>query len=248
MDEELSPSFSSSRVTCTCSAPSTKAEIPRAPGVPGSVRAKSSRVSEKLAFVIHCFWPEITHSSASRVAAQRRFDASEPTSGSERAKAPMVSPLASRGTNRDFCSSVPQARIGSVVALVCTATVTPTPASARDSCSSTRMYERKSAPAPPYSSGTQTPINPTCASLAKTSCGKRCSRSQSAACGAISASATSRASAWISCCSAVRSKFIVRSRRSRGRSCGRAGRRRRAPAAAGTARTCRPAAPRAAPP
>ncbi len=31
------------------------------------------------------------------------------------------------------------------------------------------MYERKSAPAPPYSSGTQTPINPTSASLAKTS-------------------------------------------------------------------------------
>ena len=158
-------------------------------------------MSEYFAFVIHCFWPEITHSSPSRVAAQRRRDASEPTSGSDSANAPIVSPRASRGTNRDFCSSVPHARIGSVVALVCTATVTPTPASARDSCSSTRMYDRKSAPAPPYSSGTHTPISPTSASLEKTSCGKRCSRSQSAAWGAISASASSRASAWISCCS-----------------------------------------------
>ena len=59
--------------------------------------------------------------------------------------------------------------MGRVVALVCTATVTPTPASARESCSSTRTYDRKSAPAPPYSSGTHTPINPTSASLVKTS-------------------------------------------------------------------------------
>ena len=67
-------------------------------------------------------------------------------------------------------------------ALVCTATVTPTPASARESSSSTRMYERKSAPAPPYSSGTQTPISPSSASFAKSSRGKRCSRSQ---CGRV---------------------------------------------------------------
>ena len=56
-----------------------------------------------------------------------------------------------------------------MAALVCTATVTPTPASARDSSSSTRMYERKSAPAPPSSSGTQTPISPSSPSFANTS-------------------------------------------------------------------------------
>ena len=54
---------------------------------------------------------------------------------------PSVSPAASEGTNRAFCSSVPNVRIGSVAALVCTATVTPMPASARDSCSRTRMYD-----------------------------------------------------------------------------------------------------------
>ena len=90
--------------------------------------------------------------------------ASEPEPDSVSAKQPTRSPLASGGTNRARCSSVPNWRIGSVHADVCTATVTPTPASARESSSSTRMYERKSAPAPPYSSGTQTPIRPSSAS------------------------------------------------------------------------------------
>ena len=61
-----------------------------------------------------------------------------------------------------------------MTALVCTATVTPTPASARESSSSTRMYERKSAPAPPYSSGMQTPMKPSSASLPNSSRGKPC--------------------------------------------------------------------------
>ena len=55
---------------------------------------------------------------------------------------------------------------------VCTATVTPTPASAREISSSTRMYERKSAPAPPYSSGTHTPISPRLAELHEELTGK----------------------------------------------------------------------------
>ena len=59
-----------------------------------------------------------------------------------------------------------------MAALVWTATVTPTPASARESSSSTRMYEMKSAPAPPSSSGTQTPISPSPPSLEKSSRGK----------------------------------------------------------------------------
>ena len=86
-------------------------------------------------------------------------------SGSVSAKAPTLSPRASGGTNRLRCSSVPKVRIGKVTALVCTATVTPTPASARESSSRTRMYKRKSAPAPPYSSGMQTPSNPSAAEL-----------------------------------------------------------------------------------
>jgi hypothetical protein len=49
--------------------------------------------------------------------------------------------------------------------------------------------------APPSSAGTQTPISPSSASFSYNSVGKRCSRSQTAAFGSISACATSRASA-----------------------------------------------------
>src|SRR5205823_536039 len=97
------------------------------------------------------------------------------------------------------------ARIGRVHALVCTATVTPTPASARESSSSTSTYERKSAPPPPCSSGMQTPSSPTSASRSSSFRGKRWSRSHCAACGSISSRPKSRASAWISRCSAVSS-------------------------------------------
>ena len=90
-------------------------------------------------FVIHCFVPVIVQPSPSGSAAVRSEAASEPASGSVSANAPIFSPRASGGTNRDLCSSVPNVRIGSVTALVCTATVTPTPASPRDSSSSTRM-------------------------------------------------------------------------------------------------------------
>ena len=117
------------------------------------------------AFVIHCFAPLTCQPSPSGSARVTSAPASDPEPGSVSAKQPTPSPRASGGTNRDRCSSVPNWSSGSVHAEVCTATVTPTPASARDSSSSTRMYETKSAPAPPYSSGTQTPISPSVAQL-----------------------------------------------------------------------------------
>ena len=51
VDEECSPSFSSSRVTSTCSGPSRKAETPRAPAVSRSVRANRRKVEAWLPFV-----------------------------------------------------------------------------------------------------------------------------------------------------------------------------------------------------
>ena len=209
MQDELSPSFSSSRVMRTCSASSTNAETPRAPAVSGSVRAKSRNVEACAPFVIHCFVPMMRQPSPSASARVRSAPASDPDSGSVSANAPSPSPRASGGTKRARCSSVPYVRSGSVQALVWTATVTPTPASARESSSSTRMYERKSAPAPPYSSGMQTPIRPSSASFAKSSRGNSCSRSQAAAFGSISACAKSRVSAWISRWSSVRSKCMA---------------------------------------
>ena len=65
--------------------------------------------------------------------------ASDPLPDSVSANAASSSPDASAGTMRAICSSLPWLMIGSVPALVWTATVTPTPASARESSSSTRM-------------------------------------------------------------------------------------------------------------
>ena len=136
------------------------ADTPRAVRVAGSVRAKRQEraaergVRDPLLRAAHV--PAVARLSAEVTSEP----ASDPAPGSVSAKQPICSPCASGGTNSAICASVPNARIGSVHALVCTATVTPTPASARESSSSTRMYDMKSAPAPPCSSGTQTPSRP----------------------------------------------------------------------------------------
>ena len=158
--DEFKPSFSSVRVIVTCSVSTMNADTPRALRVSLSVRANSSKVPPSEAFVIHCFAPVMRQPPSTRSAARDRAPASEPEPDSVSAKQPTRSPRASGGTKRARCSSVPNRSSGSVQADVCTATVTPTPASPRESSSSTRMYERKSAPAPPYSSGTHTPISP----------------------------------------------------------------------------------------
>ena len=204
----MRPSFSSSRVTSTSAPSTTNALTPFAPSVERSVRAKTRNVPAWLPFVIHCLAPLSLQPSPSGTALVRSAPASDPEPGSVSANAPSTRPVASSGTNRRRCSSVPNERIGSVAALVCTATVTPTPASARDSSSSTRMYETKSAPAPPSSSGTHTPSRPSSPSFVNSGLGKVWSRSHEAACGTISASATSRASAWIARCSGVGEKSI----------------------------------------
>ena len=204
--DEFKPSFSSVRVIVTCSVSTTNADTPRALRVSLSVRANSSTVPPSDAFVIHCFAPRDLPALVDPLRARDEAPASEPEPDSVSAKQPTRSPRASGGTKRARCSSVPNRSSGSVQADVCTATVTPTPASPRESSSSTRMYERKSAPAPPYSSGTHTPISPSDASEPISSRGKPWSRSHAAACGSISERAKSRASDWISRCSAVSSK------------------------------------------
>ena len=64
--------------------------------------------------VIQFFVPLITHSSPSRTARVRMPPGSEPASGSDSANAGVHSPVAHLGSQRCFCSSVPNSRIGSV--------------------------------------------------------------------------------------------------------------------------------------
>jgi len=116
-----------------------KADTPRAVRESAPVRAKSRIVPPSEAFVIHCFEPLTRQPPSVSTARVTSEPASEPEPGSVRAKHPTPSPRASGGTKRARCSSVPNWRIGNVHAEVCTATVTPTPASARESSSRTRM-------------------------------------------------------------------------------------------------------------
>src|SRR4029453_18135839 len=71
--------------------------------------------------------------------------------------------------------------------------------------SSATTYATAPAPLPPHCSGIAMPISPSSPIRLTVSCGKRESRSISAAMGLIWVSANSRAVAWISCCSDVRS-------------------------------------------
>jgi hypothetical protein len=177
VDDELSPSFSSSRVTVTWSASSMNAETPRAPASPD----RCARTRER-AGVRAVRDPLLRAGDASRPVRSARVTsapASDPDPGSVSANAAeQLAPGERRHEPRPLLVGPEREQRQRRTADVWTATVTPTPASARDSSSSTRRTRRSRRPAPPYSSGTHTPISPSSASFAKTSRGKRCSRSQ----------------------------------------------------------------------
>ena len=86
--------------------------------------------------------------------------------------------------------------------------MTAVEAQTRASSSTARMKESASAPDPPYSSGTIMPRIPISARPARTSRGKRSSRSRSATPGAISLSAKSRTASRMRAWSSVSSKFM----------------------------------------
>ena len=63
---------------------------------------------ERSPLVTHIFWPFSSQSpSSSFLATDLMPCTSEPTSGSESEKAARISPVAMRGRNSCFCSSVP---------------------------------------------------------------------------------------------------------------------------------------------
>jgi len=105
--DELSPSFSSVRVTSTWSLSTMNAVTPRAERDSASVRANSRIVPPNAAFVIHCFAPATCHPPSTRSACAVIAPASDPDPDSVSAKQPTPSPRASGGTNRERCSSVP---------------------------------------------------------------------------------------------------------------------------------------------
>ena len=75
------------------------------------VRTMSMTSEARTPLVTHIFVPFTTHSSPSRSARQRRAPVSLPASGSDREKAARNDPSHMRGSNRCFCSSVPNLAI-----------------------------------------------------------------------------------------------------------------------------------------
>src|SRR6184192_710674 len=172
----------------------------------GSPCANTRASFETEPFEIHIFRPRSTHESPSRLAVVRSFVASLPTSGSVRPKHPMISPLQREGSQRCFCSSVPNFRMVISTSEIWTDRVVRTDESARPTSSVTSACETKSSPMPPYFSGTGPPSRPSGAIFRSTSLGKVSPRSRSRAPGAISLSAKSFASLRMDCCSGERSK------------------------------------------
>ena len=84
---------------------------------------------------IHIFWPLIDQPESVFVARVRRLAASEPVSGSVSPKQPSASPEQSRGSQRCFCSSVPQRSIEPATSEVWTETTVRAEESARPTCS-----------------------------------------------------------------------------------------------------------------
>ena len=150
--------------------------------------------------------PLITQPSPRRSARVRAPAASEPEPGSVSPQAPSVSPLASRGSQRRFCSGVPARAMWPVHSPLCAATVSAIDPSARASSSMTRATSCMAMAEPPYSSGTLMPSRPSSASLGMSGTGKASASSQARANGSISLRAKSRTVARSRSCSSVRAK------------------------------------------
>ncbi len=111
-----------------------KQQIPRW-AFSGSAWAKTRATSATLPSEIHIFWP-LMRQPPSIFSARVRMDAgSEPASGSVRPKHPNASPAHSRGSQRCFCSSVPQRSIDPHTSEVWTETTVRMAESPRPTCS-----------------------------------------------------------------------------------------------------------------
>src|SRR5262245_15937614 len=127
--------------------------------MPSSVRAASATTPARSPFVTHILVPVMTYSSPSRTARHAMLRVSLPASDSDSDKQPRTSPVASRGSSRRFCSSVPLCTTR-YVAIVCVLTMPDNDIQPYASSSTTPMYVSKSSPRPPYSTGIVIPKRP----------------------------------------------------------------------------------------
>ena len=113
-----------------------------------------------LPWVIKFFAPLMIQYSPSFTATVFMFPASDPVLGSVNPQAPIHSPLASLGNHFCFCSSLANCKIWLVQRELCAATDKPMEPSTLEISTRVLMYSKYPRPAPPYSTGTKIPINP----------------------------------------------------------------------------------------
>ncbi len=92
------------------------------PSTPSSLVAHTIATSAMPPFVIHIFVPLTIQSEPSRRAWVLMRAGSLPASGSVRPKQPTTSPRAIGGSQRCFCSSLPNFQIGNIASDPCTDT------------------------------------------------------------------------------------------------------------------------------
>src|SRR5450755_1218777 len=165
------------------------AEISPSPVLAVTVTKEVISVPE---FVMNALAPLTVHMPTARTARVLVAPASEPASGSVRPKPASVRPATRSGSQSCFCCSVPKVRIGLIPRPTPASRVIPIDWSTRPSSSIAMHSAVKSAPDPPYSSGTTSPNKPSSPIAWTAATGKRCSRSHRATCGATSRSAKSR--------------------------------------------------------
>ena len=165
------------------------------------IRAKSAVEPEE----INCLEPFTIYRLPRSSALVRRLDASEPACGSVRQKQPRISPRAAGRRNLSFCSFDPNWLIGPQTTEFCNPTRRPQAPSAAEISSITSASETLSAPIPPHSSEIVIPKKPSSPSFTAMSVGNSAVLSISAARGAISLCANSRAESLISIWSSLNS-------------------------------------------
>src|SRR5207248_1721509 len=175
-----------------------------------SILAKTTYRSANPALVIHIFSPFSKYClpSAASVALHRAFSASDPEVLSERAYAPIHSPLVNLGRYFFFCCSLPKYTMGSVPMPACPPKlVLKLPHTAMRSAM--MALEILSISAPPYSSGTSTvamPISLALRSSSRTTAQSLCSIFSML--GMISFCANSSAVCAISLCCSLKSSGV----------------------------------------
>ena len=114
-----------------------------------SVRAHTTATSASEPLVIHIFEPFRTQPSPDRFARVRIPAGLEPASGSVSPKQPIVSPAAMPGSQRSFCSSLPQRWIANIASDPCTEQNERSPESPASSSRHVSPYAVADAPAQP---------------------------------------------------------------------------------------------------